>query len=225
MATLTVYPDPSPEVTTVDGYVLDANRNTTWATIISNPGTTSSDTVAGGAVIYIRSTTTTNQWHTVGRGIHLFDTSSLTSSANISTATMSIKGTLKSDGVGISPDINIYSSAPASNTALVAGDYDSLGSTAFSTAIGYSSYSTAAYNDFALNASGLSNISKTGVSKFGTRNANYDAAASAPTWNSGKTTFMYGAYAEASGTTTDPKLVVNYTLGSPASIRNSITII
>jgi hypothetical protein len=120
------------------------------------------------------------------------------------------------DSLGIAPDLNIYSSNPASNTALVAGDFDSLGTTAFcDTPILFTNWGTG-YNDFALNASGLAAISKTGVSKFGLRNANYDVADELdpnnhdPSWSSDTTSAVSPWYSEK-GEGYQPKLVVTYT--------------
>jgi hypothetical protein len=133
----------------------------------------------------------------------------LTASANISAAVLSLYGTLKSDGLSATPDTNVCSSAPASNTVLVAGDFDSLGATAFATAIAYAAWSTAGFNDFTLNASGVANISLTGVSKFGARNFNYDAINNAPPWVSLGLSRTQFATADSAN---DPKLVVTYTL-------------
>ena len=107
----------------------------------------------------------------------------------------------------------MYSSAPATDTAIVTGDYSTLGSTAFSTAITYAGFSTTGYNDFALNNDGIANISKTGISKFGARNANYDVANVDPATGSASLTSGMDTFAvEAAGTTTDPKLVVTYSV-------------
>jgi hypothetical protein len=73
----------------------------------------------------------------VKKGIFLFTTSSLPDDATIDAAVLSVNGYQKSDGLSVTPDMNVYSSAPASNTALEAGDFDSLGSTAYATAVAY----------------------------------------------------------------------------------------
>ena len=153
---------------------------------------------------------TSGNWRVLYRGVYLFDSSGLPDNATISAATLSIYGEAKVDNITITPNVNIYSSAPASNTALEAGDFDSLGTTAYSTAISYSSFSDTGYNDFVLNASGRSAISKTSVSKFGARNANYDVAATPPTW-AGEAASFFTIYASEQGVGYKPKLVVTYT--------------
>jgi hypothetical protein len=66
---------------------------------------------------------------------------------------------------------------------------------------------TSQYNDFPLNASGLTNITFTGVSKFGLRELTYDIGDVEPTnvIHSVKANF-----ADVTGTATDPKLVVEH---------------
>jgi hypothetical protein len=145
------------------------------------------------------------------RSIFLFDTSSIPDSNSIDDATLSIYGYDKTNSFsGDEPNINIYSSNPASNTALEAGDFDSLGETAFSTAITYTSFSTAGYNNFTLNASGIAAVSKTSVTKLGGRNANYDVANTSPIWASGADMNILVYFAEQTGTSQDPKLTVTH---------------
>ncbi len=109
-----------------------------------------------------------------------------------------------------------------SNNALVVGDYGNTGSTEFSTAITYTNWSTTGYNDFALNASGLAAISKTGVSKFSTRNANYDVANVAPPWRVDAGTHIIAYAADQAGTANDPKLVVVHSVPTPTPTPSPI---
>jgi RHS repeat-associated protein len=210
--TTTVYPDAHPESTTVDGVVWDAGNNVTWANLIAEPGNAANDNNTSAVYIYIESTATTNQWKELDRAIFLFDTSSIPDTDTIDSATLSIYGTAKVDNLSITPDINVYSAAPASDTALVSGDFDSFGSTAYASALSYASLDASDYNDLSFNASGKSAVDKTDVSKFGVRNANYDVAESAPTWSSSSYSYFGGYYADQSGTTQDPKLVVEHSV-------------
>ena len=212
--TSTFYPDANPESTSVDGGVFENNTtgtNKTWAELIALPGNQFQDDSASGWACAIESDTTTDRWRSLMRSIFLFDTSAI-GSDTIDSATLSLAGASKSDGLSITPDINIYSSAPASDTAIVAGDFDSLGSTAFSTPVSYANWNTdGTYSDFALNASGLSNINGSGISKFGARNASYDVAGSPPTWSSNQFSRLNAYFADQTGTTNDPKLVIEHT--------------
>ncbi|HEV7671108.1 MAG TPA: FG-GAP-like repeat-containing protein [Thermoanaerobaculia bacterium] len=151
----------------------------------------------------------TNQWRALDRAIFTFDTSAIPDSDVIISATLSISGSNKLDnGTAISPNINVYASTPASNYNFTASNYGQIGTTAQSTAITYAGWSTTGYNDFVLNAAGLGNISKTGVTKFGTRNANYDVANVAPAWSSNTGHFLQGYLAQGADTSKYPKLVV-----------------
>lgn len=208
-ASATYYPDADEESTSVDGGVKHVDdAGLTWAAIRGAAGTAASDsTVETNVRIY--SDELTDKWRNLMRTIFLFDTSALPDGAVISAATLSLFGVTGWDNLSITPDINIYSSNPASNIALEAGDFDSLGDTEFATAITYAGWSTTGYNDFTLNASGRAAISKSGVSKFGSRNANYDAANSAPNW-SNYTDSLIRHYCAELGSGYKPKLVVTY---------------
>lgn len=215
--TSTFYPDADPESTSVDGSVRHALDNQTWATIQGGAGNTVVDTGTGEALGLIYSGSTSG-WQQISRAIFLFDTSAIADNDIIDSATLSFYGNGKSDGLTISPTLNVYSSAPASNTALAAGDYDSLGTTAFSTNITNANFSTTAYNDFVLNASGLAAISKTSVSKFGTRESTYDALNVEPTRNGNSLLSHFNANcADQTGTANDPKLVVVHT--APITVK------
>ena len=83
--------------------------------------------------------------------------------------------------------------------------------------------STDQYNDFALNASGLSNISKTGVSKFGLRLT--QEIAGDPTWVSEATNSLRFQAADGANA---PKLIVTYTKpeggGNPMFFGGGVTV-
>jgi len=140
----------------------------------------------------------------ISRSFFLFDTSALSDTATISSATLSIVFFNVTDTNG-NDSLSIVSSNPASNTSLVNDDFDQLGTTKFATDKTLASLSEDAYANFALNATGISAISKTSITKFGLRNAN-DISNIAPTGvgNNG----VYARGSETAGTTSDPTLVV-----------------
>ena len=212
-ASATFYPDAHAETSSVDGDVrqeYSPGAGQPWATLVGAAGYSARDSQTTFNLCFFYADTVSNKWLLLDRGIALFDTSSLPDDAIISAATLSFYGQSKADALSAAPNINIYSSAPAANTALAADDYDSLGATAFcDTAITYSGFSTGGYNDFVLNASGITAILKTGVSKFGIRNAKHDVANSAPPWSSENYSYL-AAYAAEQGTGYKPKLVVIY---------------
>lgn len=213
MATLTVYPDAGTGGTTVDGYATATGLDVTFANLITSAGTGKSDTGTSIEAVYFYSGSglAAGHWARISRGIFTFDTSPLTAGATISAAVMSLYGTSKLDnGTAISHNIDIYTSTPASNNAIVNADLLQVGSVSQTgSPISQASFNDAGYNDFTFSI--LTNINKTGISRFGTRNANYDVAAVAPTWSDGKTAWFLVKSADTIDTTNDPKLVITYT--------------
>lgn len=211
-STLTAYPDAGTGGTTVDGIMSHYAAGSSFATLRAAAGNGSDDTSSTGNTISLEADSTTTMDY-MSRAIFIFDTSSIGDTDTVSDAVLSLYGEGKADAMGITPSINIYTSTPASNNDLVNGDYAQVGSTAqCDTAISYAGWSTAGYNDFTFNSTGRGNISKTGVSKFGARNANYDAANSAPStpYSGTGISRLRSYFADEAGTSKDPKLVVTY---------------
>lgn len=213
----TFFPDPDPETNTVDGMTRVHTIDLVWSSARSANGAAGAPSSASDNAMFINSSSTTDKYAQIGRSVYLFNTGpTIPTSDDVSAATMSIDGgdiavvnTLQAN----SHTTNIYSSSPASNTDLVAADFNlaNWGSTAFSTAIGILSWSTTAYNDFVFNATGRNNVTKgTGVSKFGAREAAHDADDVAPTWSSETSMLVGSMFADSAGTTRDPKLVVTH---------------
>lgn len=212
MPTLTFYPD----ATAIDGMVEDDRHSATgpaiWSLKRVAGGNDANDTDDNYRVAEYHSWTSTNDWQILRRAIFLFDTSSLPDNAANISAVLSLYGFFKGQSHPTipKPDVNIYASAPASNTALIGGDFDSLGSTPFcDTPISYDDWSESGYNDFTLNAAGIAAINKTGISKFGARNAQYDADGATPAWVSNHQAQL-NAYSSRRGDGFKPKLVVSY---------------
>lgn len=205
---LTFRPDPYPETTSVDGYALRYGVNETWAQIIARAGNWANHD-GDNLVFQAIASSTSGQWERMYRNIVLFDTSPIGDGVTIQSAVLSVYGDYKINTLVADPDMNVYTSNPASETAVESADYGSLGAVAQSDSpITYTNWLTSGYNSFALNATGLGNISKVAVTKFGLRNANYDVAQVAPPWVSGQQTQMRGYSADRTGTNQDPKLVV-----------------
>lgn len=207
-ATLTVYPDPSSGATTVDGRVAREGVDETFATIRAGAGTFQGQAATPQA-IRLTGSTTANQFQICGRFICLFDTSPLGAGATLASATLSLYGVnTPSNGLGDS-DMHICASSPAADNALVTSDYGQLQNTSFGSFV-WASFTVSAYNDIGLNASGLSNVSLTGISKFGAQLAWDINASFTGVWASAASTFLSFASADAAGTANDPKLVVTY---------------
>lgn len=214
LTTTTVYPDPDPETTTCDGIAWEETSTATWSTMRSAGGDSGYANAGTAGLRMFAIWADGSNYRQNGRSFVLFDTSSITDTDTIDSAVLSIYVYDKNDPASKAPDSQIYTATPASNTDIVGADYAQTGTTAqCDTAVTYASMTASAYSSWTFNATGRGNVSKTGVSKFSNKNANYDNANSAP----GVTSADYYARsngAEATGTTTDPKLVVTHTAGS-----------
>ena len=206
-----IYPDAHPESKSVDGYVWHFSGAFSWAEMVAAAGSNSSDDATVIGVGGFQAATAEGAWLSLTRGIILFDTSELTDEAVKKSATLSLHGDSKVDTLGAAPNINIYSSNPTVNASLQAKDYKTLGSTPYcDTPIAYADWDTAGWNSFELNAAGLAAISKTGITKLGTRNANYDVAGISPTWKASRKRSILVCVSAEGATNKKPKLTITY---------------
>ncbi len=208
LTTSTFYPDPNTETTTVDGHV--AYDNTTWATART---AATGNGVSDSNTIFEFQTTLSSGTYVLKRSFTLFDTSSITDTDTIDSATYSTYVTNCYNSNNMSNVL--VETTPASNTALSTADYDAVGSTSFGSyahPAGFPS-SPNTYWNITVNASGLAIISKTGVTKYGIR-VSGDINDIAPSGGSEKYNQGVIISADTSGTSTDPKLVVVHTAGS-----------
>jgi len=211
--TLTAYPAAGAS-SPVDGIAGRFSSNSSLSTLRSSAGTYSSATDSPFLLLSVGGSTT-NLFAGCYRFIMCFDTSALTAGATLSSAVLSLYGRSGStNGLG-SDNIHIVASTPASTSSLSTSDYNQLGTTSFGS-MAYGSWSGSAYNDITLNSSGLSNISKTSISKFGST-LGWDLNNSfTGTWVAFGTTGYNFNSADTAGTSSDPKLVVTYTMASTA---------
>lgn len=159
----TFNPDANPESTSVDG---TAGRDTagTWAAVRDGAGTLADDLIR----LITRLSSGGTNWARIDRGVTLFDTSSIPDGDDISAANEQLFPAVITDNFNQNMDIVVC--APASNTALVTGDYNIANwtMTAQATALDVTNLTLNAYNTWTLNSTGIGNISKTGITKFGT---------------------------------------------------------
>jgi hypothetical protein len=218
--TSTFYPAAGSAGATVDGYVFHSYGagDELWATLVAAAGNGHSDDGATGASILTwDSVSTANEYTRIHRGIVTFPTSTI-GTDTISSAVLTLFGYSKADQNGVLPNIDIYKTLTLANAGagpLADTDYAQIGTTSQTgSPITYANWKVAAdapnnNNDFTFNATGIGNINKTGISGFGIRNANYDAANTPPSWyGSNRGCEFRNYYADEDGTTSDPKLVV-----------------
>jgi hypothetical protein len=211
-ATITEYSEPNVESTTVDGYCYH-NANLAWSTIRAAAGNSANDSAATLAT-QISATSTSNQWERIMRAAALFDTSALGAGSTVTAGTLMVAVKTRGDTV-YNQSQAVVLSDPASNTAVVGTDYARFTSDVvqsnvidLGTLVVDETYDDA--NLFTLTSTGRGNISLTGVTKFGFRLSG-DYSNTEPSWASNQADYIEMVSADASGTSTDPRLIVTYT--------------
>lgn len=211
-ATLTAYPDPSPETATCDGHVQRGGVNETFTTIRNGAGVQTADNQATGNV-ELQATSTSNQFSNLFRLFFGFDTSSL-AGATVAAAALFLTPHASfgmDNGLGGGATYHITAAAPASPTALSTSDYGNVSDTSFASQAG-SGLSNGVEAEWAFNSSGIAAINTSGVSQFAAR-FGWDVADSfTGTWTSSGRARMVVYLADQTGNTEDPRLEVVYGL-------------
>jgi len=221
--TTTFYPDADTESTSVDGFC--RYDGTSWDTVHD---ATSANQGCNDSATYIDSqsrNTSTGDKVSIRRGLILFDTSSIPDNDTIDEVTVSLYNTLIEDEDNDGDDfVAIVSSSPEYNTSFSSGDYDQVGDSIngptemhdSSDRIDLGDMSTSSYNDWSLNSTGISEISKIGISKYGFREG-HDIIDVIPA--SEKINLARFSSADYSGTSQDPKLTVVHLVGNSAPLE------
>ena len=179
--TVTAKPDAHAESATVDGYVSHADEGNTFAAIRDAAGNGAADS-GNELLVYILADDISNRFHIFYRAITLFDVSSIADTQRVSGVKITAQTSVLSDQ--FSQSLGWVASAPASNTALVNGDYDSLGTTNYVTQRAVSARTNGQDVTFTGTADGIASISLDGITKWGSK-ASSDISGSAPTWGDG----------------------------------------
>ena len=199
----------------MDGYVqrdLGAGTPETFSTLRTSAGNGSNASSGADRCAGLDGSATTDQYKRMNRAIFGFNTgAAIGDSDTVTAATFSLSPTTKSNGLG-SDDIHCCLATPASSSAIANSDYGNLGTTSFGS-IAYASWTAdGGYDDFTFNASGIAAISTTTYTFLGTRlNWDINNTTTGLTWASGAATRYECIYADFTGTSRDPKLVVTYT--------------
>ena len=203
--TLTEYPDAGTGGTTVDGQLYRAGLNETWADKRDNAGSVAQP-VGTFSYFKLNAGSVTDRWNYIFRQIYLFDTSAIDTDIKDS-ATMSLYISVIIDNFNQS--ISLCGSTPASNSTLEPSDYQQLGTTRYATDLDVTNLTDYVYNAWTLNATGLTNIDGSGITKLGSRYSG-DIDNSMPTWASSVNAQVAHRLADYTGTVNDPKLVVEH---------------
>ncbi len=215
----TFFPDPDPETTSVDGMAGRTSTDQTFADIRAGNGNTNSSNANPKTLARLTSSGTTDQYQRMIRGFFFFDTSSIDDGDTIDAGIFSFDATAKQDAFSLS--ISLVAGTLASNTDIVNGDYQGTvgNTTKFATDVTIASITTAGatYTDMTMNATGRSNVSKTSITKLGTKQS-ADADNSEPTWADTVDSDVIARMADFAGTSSDPKLVVTHTAATSVAV-------
>lgn len=212
----TFYPDANTETTTCDGYTGRFSANTSWNSLRTSASTLTDDS---GATLLDRflSGSTTDLWSRLYKIQLGFDMTSL-SGVTVSSAVVSfVRDASSSDA--FSSSFNLVPYTPASWTAVGTTDHAlNTSSTRYAANVTYSSMTNGAYADWTFNSTGIAAVQSALGARIGLSLRHIgDIDNTAPTWAASSSCLLYVASAEASGTTSDPKLVVTYTTGGSNS--------
>lgn len=216
-ADATFSPDASPETSTCDGYIRDTASNETWATKVAKALVDFVDDSGASAFLFCYCSSTTDLYSRQSKISHGFDTSSIGSGQQVDSG--SVRQSLRREMPAYYDDLeiqhNIYTSAPASNTALATGDYDSLGSTPLTDSprdlINEAASSTNVTRD--LNAAGLAAIQMEGVTNLGCALVQMQESGT-PTWSGGSYRETYISCLTAEAGANGPLLTVTHSAAS-----------
>lgn len=218
--TSTFYPDPNTETTCVDGQTQRASGVTDWPTIRDGVGTYANDSSTE-IQIYLSTWFGAGQWHTLQRGHILFDTSSLTG-RSVTSATLGMTPTgTRSNTLNTSWGVALCATNPASNTAIVSSDHQTVSDTRFADTDVAHANPMSGVKTWDLNTSGLAAIDVDGISKFGLRH-DKDLEDVENFSGTGRLDYAYFYSADQSGTASDPYLEVTHELPSAGVAIHSL---
>jgi len=209
----TFYPDADPETNTVDGTVWRQAPSPpeSWGTIRGQSGTNSQDNYSYAYWLWGWDDYNSG-YEKLYRSVFLFDTSIIGSNSVIDAATFYIYRTSRSYSSGIDEKTGLYKASTRYNTELdPSHDYTRIYSTY---ECGVTSWTgTDAYASISFASYALDYINKTGISKFGVRNAYHDADNHTPPTPK---YIGYRCYFSEKGSGYKPKLTVMYTPPPPS---------
>jgi hypothetical protein len=203
----------NPGATAIDGWV-GCKTVDFWSVVRNAVGNDHDDT---GIYLYThfrnRLLGGLKKWYQFYRPIILYLLTGIPSHAEIMEVTLSVYGKDKRDQLSCNPTLNVFTSAPASNTALADADYSTLGETPLSNSpITYAGFKVDDWNDFFLNLEGRSVVTEAlhgdGIVKLGLREASYDAPNIEPPWVNDL--FLSWFVVNSSRSAHPPKLTIKY---------------
>ncbi len=210
-----VYPDPTPEIDTVDGFIRRAGVDEDLATIRVGAGTVGFTTQAASALELVASATL-DQYQRLARLGMTFDTS-IVAPDIVASVIYSLWFASESNGMGGDNDDNsrthCVAFAPANDDDLEAADYGQVGDTSFGTTVQQVDMSIE-YQNITLDANGIDQIVTDGISGFAARHGwDFNNSETGLTWGANQSQTISYAMAETGGipdTINDPKLEMEH---------------
>ena len=214
MPTTTTY---SP---TLDGRVRHEGTIWSWDTgHDATDGTAANYTSSGITTSYATDNgNNAGKYKVMFRSFLLFDTSNIPSGNVVTAATLHLVALQDSIANAYSDSITVTLTNPASTSAIVVGDWDQAGGKvsqvhqSADVAISSITANSSTYTVFTLNAAGRSNVSKTGISKFGIATVR-DVDDQEPTWANDQHVQVNWASSNHSTSGIRPYLTVTHELG------------
>lgn len=206
--TTTVYP-AAGAVSPVDGRITE-DTSTNWTTTRNNTNARIASVTNTQAGFFANVTAPNYQ---ITRLFIGFDTSAIPDTDTISSAVFSTYITTI-DANGSEQGYTLVGSTQASASTLATTDFDNLGAVSFGSSA--STLSIGSYNNVTLNATGLAAISKTGLTQLA-QLAYYDFTDITPIDGVSEIGEVDQYMADQTGTTNDPKLVIEHAAPSAAA--------
>lgn len=210
-STLDFFPEAGTSGSTCDAEVYKSTTNVSFATHRDASAGTNAGASSGTGGIQLACGTDTDMFNLLARLFFTISTSSLTSSAVISSASFSLKPNYKVESLG-NVATHIADNTQTNNNSIATGDFSKIGRTSYGN---FTSYTVDAYSTASFNATGISAISLTGITKLSAQLAWDIDNSFSGTWHSNWSTAYTMYLADTSGTGSDPKLSVTYTLVLP----------
>lgn len=220
----TYYPDTN--AAGVDGWTRRLIAGgATWENILLGDGNGADDAVAESGFLRVEAHTVQDVYNSNLRPIFVIDCSDFPPGETVTGVDFEWYGTIKNNDLG-DLDACIYSAAPANPDALVAGDYNELGSTPYSNTISYAGYNASGYTTFAFIAAGIAAVQAAcdgnTVVEFGTRSPTRDVTGTLPPWTNNETSYLWGYYTEQ-GAGFKPRIIIAFEIPAPPDAPTGLT--
>jgi len=202
------YPDAHPEVSSVDGLAFRNVLNSTWTSLVTGVGTFGFDGNFN-TELQLSCHNVLNKFKRCSRGFLVFDTSTIPAGATIVSASLDIYTKALTDLLLATPGLVLTPFTPASHTAIIAADYQTITNEILSDILPWASLAMDTWETFTFNATGLLKVIPAGWTELALRFHPHDVLDVQPPWVSNWLT-KYQCRSADSEFAKRPKLTVTY---------------